>query len=135
MALYKWNDSFKIGIDSIDNQHKKLFEMIDIYYQSFKKGKSKEGLVILVQELSDYTEFHFKFEENYFKKYDYPKTEEHLIEHKRFINDLEDFKLRINRNKMVLPVEVGNFLGEWLLNHIKGSDRQYVKLFKENNIK
>ncbi len=134
MALYKWNDRFKIGIESIDNQHKKLFAMIEDYYQSFKKGKSKEGLTILLKELSDYTQFHFKFEEDYFKKHNYPETEAHVREHRSFINDLEDLKIRVESNKMVLPVEVGSFLSEWLLKHIKGSDKKYVALFKEKNV-
>lgn len=135
MAFYKWNERFKIGIESIDNQHKKLFEMIDNYYQSFKAGKSKEGLAKLLEDLTDYTKFHFAFEEKYFKKYNYAGTEAHTKEHKGFISEIEELKNRVKTHKMVLPVEVGNFLGEWLVEHISGSDKKYLDLFKKNDIR
>jgi len=134
MAFYKWNDRFKIGIVSIDKQHKQLFDMIEIYYQSFKAGKSKEGLAKLLDDLTDYTKFHFTFEEKYFEKYNYAEAEAHTKEHKGFISELEELKNRVEKHKMVLPVEVGNFLGEWLIRHINGSDKKYLTLFKDKNI-
>ena len=70
----------------------------------------------------------------YFKQYNYTETEAHIREHKSFIAELEEIKDRVKRHKMVLPVELGNFLGEWLLKHINGSDKKYLSLFKDKDI-
>ena len=71
MSFITWKDSFSVGVHSIDDQHKKLVEMINNLYVEFYKGITNEFLNKLIAELEKYTVYHFSFEEKFMKIYDY----------------------------------------------------------------
>lgn len=44
MGLIKWNEFYSINIVEIDNQHKKLIDLINPMYDAMKAGNGKEAL-------------------------------------------------------------------------------------------
>jgi len=132
--LIEWQPSFSVGINIIDEQHKVLIDIINKLYRALKQGKARFELNLILNEVTDYTIFHFKFEENYFEKFDYSKKENHKKEHENFVNELNSLKERFTKGDAVVSFDVMNLLRNWLENHIKLIDKQYVELFKSNGI-
>jgi hemerythrin len=95
-------------------------------------GKSKEKLSELIVAMLDYTRYHFDNEERYMKSINYPDFEEHKEKHDSYVSKVTDFYDKIKNGKMVLSLEVTNFLKTWLINHIKGVDQNYARF--ANNI-
>ncbi len=58
-------------------------------------------------------------------KYAYPESEQHKVEHSKFIKKLNSLKSNFNKGKITISLEILNFLKDWLLNHIKISDKKY----------
>lgn len=131
----KWNENYSIDIKEIDDQHKKLFGYIDDYMDAIRKKKSKEGLQKLINNLLNYTLVHFNNEEEYFVKFSYADSVNHKKQHTFFIEKIKDINIRLEQGKMVLPVEISNFLRDWLLKHIQIEDKKYASCFKENGLK
>ena len=44
-----WNKRLEVGVDLIDEQHKKWFEKADQLFEAGKSGKSKEYIVLLLE--------------------------------------------------------------------------------------
>lgn len=132
--IINWRDDYSIGIDSIDNQHKKLIGMISDFYDSIVENR-KDELIKLIHGLKQYTVEHFTYEETYMKKFNYPEYDKHKEQHSLFVNKVQDFIERHESGKMLLTIEVTNFLKDWLIKHINGTDRQYVEFFKEHGVK
>ncbi len=65
MALIEWNDSLKIGIGIIDNQHKQLVKLTNELNDAMKSGKAKTVLSGIIASLAQYTVTHFTAEEQY----------------------------------------------------------------------
>ena len=124
MAL-QWNDAYSVQIDTIDHQHQRLFRIINELGLAAEQGKAKEALRGALVELIDYTKEHFATEEELFRKHGYPQTAAHKKEHDAFVDKVSEFKERFDQGKLTLTVEVRLFLSDWLVNHIKKSDRQY----------
>ena len=64
--MYEMKDEFKTGIDFIDEQHSRLFEIADEAYNLLKNDftiDKFDKVIDLIDELKDYTVFHFKSEE------------------------------------------------------------------------
>ena len=132
--LITWTDKYSVGYEEIDNQHKKLAGMINELYDSFTKGKADEVAETIVKKMIEYTDYHFKTEEKYFEKYNYSETELHIEQHQGFVKQVSNFYDELKNGSVTISYEIMNFLRDWLLNHIQGSDNKYSEEFQSKNI-
>ena len=130
-----WNDSFRIGISWVDDQHKVLFGLINQLYTTYGKSKSKAQLKKVLDELLDYTIYHFGNEEKVFEQIRYEGTEKHLVQHKKFIDKIKSFREEFNAGDISVALDVVHFLQDWLVTHIQRTDKAYVQTFKEHGIR
>jgi hemerythrin len=135
MVTINWTEEFSVGVESIDWQHKELFTLLNDFYKGFEQRTTQEKLLDLITKLADYASKHFSEEEEQMGKCDYPKLEEHKLEHRKFIGKVEDYKLRHRNKKLLLTIEVTNFIREWLTNHIKVVDKKYSQYMIEAGIR
>lgn len=135
MSLIKWNDSFSVNIGKIDQEHKKLFDMINELTEAMKAGKGKDVLGGILDGLLSYTASHFQTEENYFQQVKYPGAAEHKKEHVAFVQKVTDFKKDFDAGRATVSVNILQFLSKWLQSHIKGTDQKYSNFLNENGIR
>ena len=128
--LIHWDSSYSIGVKVIDEQHKKLIDIINKLYSGFLNAEANKILGDILQEVYDYTKFHFDFEENLLTKNQYPKLKEHIEEHEKFVGKTKEFLEIQRKGSKVLTYEVMNFLRKWLLEHIAEEDKKYVSYLK-----
>ena len=125
MAFYEWQDKFSVGIKEMDDQHKKLIGIINQLNDAMIAGKAKTEVGKIVEEMIDYTHFHFAAEEKLMEQYHYAGLAAQRVEHNAFIAKTNQFQAEINSGKLAVSVEVLSFLKEWLTNHIMGNDKKY----------
>ena len=135
MPLILWDNSFSVNVREIDEQHQKLFDLINSLYESMKKGLGKEILPKIIDELFHYVEKHFSTEEKYFDRFNYPESESHKIEHYNFLKKVSEFKKSYEEGQKGLTIDIITFLQEWLVRHIKVVDKKYSAFFNENGLK
>lgn len=134
MALIQWTPALSVNIAQIDNQHMKLVALVNNLHDRMKEGKGKAALSGILNELTDYTVYHFRTEENLFRKFNYPQTDAHLKEHDLLVQQVVKLKTDIDSGKSVLTLDVMNFLRDWLSNHIASSDKAYTPFMKLHGI-
>jgi hemerythrin len=135
MAFLNWNESLSVKIVSIDDQHKKLIELINKFYDQVNHRTNDENISILIKGMKEYTQMHFNTEEQYMKKFSYPDYLTHKKEHDLFISKVADVDEKFNKGKVVLSFEITSFLKDWIKNHIQGSDKKYTDFFIKNGVK
>ena len=136
MAFIDWNDKdYSVGVVEINEQHKQLVNLINDLHSAMMERKAKEILTEVIDELIDYTAYHFSTEEKYFDQYGYKDTFAHKKIHKDFVNEVLKFKKDVDNNKLFVSSKILNFLKDWLLNHIKVTDKKYMSFMQENGIK
>lgn len=135
MAFLSWNESLSVKIVSIDDQHKKLIELINKFYEQVSHRSNDENISILIKGMKEYTQMHFNTEEQYMKKFNYPDYLNHKKEHDFFISKVADVEEKFNKGKVILSYEITSFLKEWIKNHIQGSDKKYTDFFVKNGVK
>ena len=107
---FKWDASFDVAQETLNEQHVKLFDLIDALD---KNRDSKEAL----QELLDLVVLHFKTEEDLFEQNNFSEKVEHKATHDKFVQDALAVK--------AIDDAVIQFLKNWLVTHIKVSDFKY----------
>ncbi|MDA2920205.1 bacteriohemerythrin [Desulfobacterota bacterium AH_259_B03_O07] len=135
MALITWNDSMSVNVEEIDKQHQKLVQIINDLHDAMREGKEKEVLGNVLTRLIDYTSYHFSTEEKYFDKFGYPDSDPHKKEHRELLEQVLEFKKEFDEGKVLLTIELMNFLKNWLTNHMQGSDKKYGLFFNEKGLK
>ena len=135
MALIEWDKSFDIKIGIIDKQHRMLVNMINDLYGAMNSGKERDAIKKMLGKLKDYSAMHFGREEHYFEMFAYPEAKAHEKEHSDFEKKVFAFESEFNEERQDLSIEMMNFLSQWLVSHIKGSDKKYAPFFRERGLK
>ena len=129
MDFIGWRNEYSVGNEEIDNQHKKIFKLINELYEAFVTKKNDLSTDEVLAELRDYSINHFKMEEKMFEKYNYAYKVEHKKEHESFINTVDNIIEESKGNKKLLSMKLTNFLQKWLVNHILEEDMKYRVMF------
>jgi len=124
-ALCQWNDSYSVKVAALDNQHKKLFDLINELHQAMKLGKGKDVAGAVLHRLIDYTVYHFSAEEKLMEQHKFPELATHRAEHKALTDRVLAFKKDFDADTAPVTVELMNFLQQWLVNHILRVDQRY----------
>jgi hemerythrin len=134
MALVKWDQSYSVKVKSCDDDHKKLFDMINTLHDAMRAGHGNEKIQGIVTELANYTKYHFGREEALFSRTNYPDATAHHGEHQAFINKVADFQKDLAAGKGGQSIAVAQFLNDWLVHHIKQSDQKYSPHLNANGV-
>jgi hemerythrin len=125
MPLMNWSGALSVGVHEIDEQHKKLVEMLNQLYEAMQKGQGKDVLGSLLAGLAQYTVKHFAAEERAMQRAGYADLAAHKVEHEALTKKVLDFKQRFDGGTSMITIELMNFLKGWLTSHIQGSDKKY----------
>ena len=129
--MYEMKDEFKTGIDFIDEQHARLFEIADEAYTLLKNDftiDKYDKVIDLVDELKDYTVFHFNAEEEYMDSINYKRRFTQKIEHDAFIKKINEVDYKtIDSDPDKYILELLELLNQWLTGHILHNDKLISK--------
>jgi len=127
-----WKDSYSIGMDLIDTQHKHLFEIGNQAYALLKNGlkfDKYDDIVLIIEDLSNYTKYHFKCEEEYMLEINYSGYEDQKKEHTNFIEKIDGIQLHnIDNNQQKHIEDLLQFIFNWILEHILEKDKLITSL-------
>lgn len=125
MPIAIWNDSLATGIGRFDEDHKHLLNLLNAVYEDFITDAPAESVERVLDELMDYTRYHFAAEEAWLQKITYPGLAEHRLEHERFVQRVLEIREEYHDGIGRLNVDMLSFLKEWLTGHILKTDAAY----------
>jgi len=131
----QWKDEYNVGIDSIDQQHRKLVNLINQLQTAVDYSTGEEFEREALDELVDYTKTHFGYEEGLMEKYGYPDFEPHKAMHREMIAKVEAVLAEYEQDRDRAMSDAVTFLRSWLIKHINGTDKQYSSYLIERGAK
>lgn len=127
--MFLWKKEFELGINSIDEQHKKLLDIgnrINDLLKNHDENDDFDEILIVIEELKDYTVYHFNTEEELFLKYKYTDYEKHKKEHDEFIAYLDSINFQdVDKNQKEFLKDLLTKIVKWVFNHIITTDFMY----------
>ena len=135
MTLITWKETYSLNVEEVDNQHKKLVELINDLHGAMISGKAKESLGKILSALIDYTLYHFATEEKFFDQYEYPDSNSHKKQHQDLVQQVAALQQKFEAGEKVLTIDVMNFLRDWLNDHILGSDKKFGPYLNSKGVK
>ena len=136
--MFKWRDSYSCKVRQIDEQHKQLFKLGEDLNKiiSNKDGEDHyDEIMSVLKELKDYTIYHFNFEEELLKIYNYPNLPAHKEEHRAFIEKIMELETEdVDSEQRKVTMDILVFIANWIENHIVKIDMQYSGFLNERGI-
>lgn len=134
--MYQFTDDCITGIENIDNEHRRLFAMINEGIE-LVNGDDRLALTVaknLIVQLRDYAATHFAHEEEYMERIGDAELDRQKREHARFAEYMNSFDMSLmnEENAKDKVNEILNYLSRWLYRHILGSDLMIGYCLKEN---
>jgi hemerythrin len=128
---FSWSDECSVGIKEIDDQHKKLFDLVNKLHQAIRNRAGTKACVFILDELVDYTVTHFALEETMMRIGAYPDYEAHRGQHNALVDQVQALQQKIASGQAAIGFELMHFLRNWLTRHILKEDMQYGVYFRE----
>lgn len=124
-----WKESYKIGVESIDKQHKALFCAVDDLLKEIKEKADKTAFQKTIQFLKEYVVYHFSEEEAYQASIGYAGLKEHQKLHQEFTSAILAYEKKLLDTDFSLSVvkDLAGTLTTWLIYHVAGEDQNFVQ--------
>ncbi|MCF6281579.1 MAG: hemerythrin family protein [Candidatus Polarisedimenticolaceae bacterium] len=154
--LLRFSDDLMLDIPSVDNQHKEIVSIINLIIKSLQPPRSNPSSYIsqglrkdvgsnltgdlghippksdqYLDELQKLTVQHFLDEERLMKKIHYVGLSEHKREHLMLLAELKSYIRDIKSATEVLDMKNINALKSWFVLHIRSSDTEFSKAFRQ----
>lgn len=126
MAFIDWTDEFKTGVESVDNQHHQLVEIVNKFDEAARRGKGSRIMQEILTDLIGYTGEHFAHEEQVMADGGYEKVELHRNQHRQLLQKVERLQFEFSQQHRRITPEVRDFLKYWLTNHILKDDKAWA---------
>ena len=124
--MFEMKEEYKIGIKELDEQHERLFQIAEKAYTLLTNefiADKYDGIVEILNELTEYAKSHFTYEEEYMQEIGHKMMFSQKIDHHNFIAMLEDINLdKIDDNQEDAIINILTYLGDWLVKHILEKD-------------
>lgn len=130
MAIFTWDNSIALGIPSIDEQHKALFAWVNTLNEAVRNGDGTESVREVICKLVNYVSEHFSEEERLMLSCNYPGLQAHRQEHDKFVSRLNEIQDNFTKGQE-MSESVLEFMVEWLVCHIKGTDQGYSRFIHQ----
>ena len=133
----QWDESFRIGNEEIDRQHQRWIEFynrLDEVMHSDADEDSRSIKADILEQMSEYVDYHFQHEEAYMRSIGFPDTKKHWRLHKNFRNEIYRISRSYQEGTLVLNSEIMDMIKRWLLDHIIKHDmeiKHYLRMQKE----
>ncbi|WP_160685586.1 bacteriohemerythrin [Clostridium sp. C2-6-12] len=130
-----WDNNLSTGINSIDNQHKELFDRINQLLSAMKEGKAKDEIMKTLDFLEEYVIKHFTEEEMIQRKNNYPKYNMQHEQHEQFKSELKKLRETFDSKgtSALLVLNVQKEMSNWWRSHITGMDKDLGQFLMTNN--
>jgi len=135
MAFMIWSEQLSVSVEALDDDHKKLVEIINELYDGMLINSNGELLDGIFDRLVVYTKTHFAREEGFFDLTNYPNAERHKQKHEEMTAWVLEMQRKYHSGELAAPsMQVAMYLKQWLLTHIVGTDSEYKAYLNKNGI-
>lgn len=126
MEWIVWDDTLETGHAELDDDHKRLVDLINQLADGVTNHKGMEFCGKAFEALIEHTQRHFALEERLMAAHRYSRSEHHKAQHAALFAEVRELTSTFDQPGLASPLSVSllQFLEVWLKHHILGSDKE-----------
>ena len=119
-----WDEILSVGVDEIDEDHRKLVNIFNILNHSVIAEESSDYLAATLAELINCTVWHFSHEDRLMLKHHYPEIARHREAHRELIEAAQELQAKLAQADTAVANTEIEFIERWLTEHILTADQR-----------
>jgi len=131
--VIEWDSSYELGIQTIDDHHRKLIELLNKSYNLLLHSTDKEWMQFILYELAEYADYYFGSEEYLMNTVSYKGLMPHIDKHNSFKDQLAVLMKDYLSQSPNVNTDIILFLSDWLRKHILIEDRKFTTYLSRSN--
>lgn len=124
MVFLQWSPDLSVGIDFMDDDHRRLMELLSELDDLVESGPVQPAVIDKLDEIIDFAEQHFRLEERLMEESDYEEFEQHRQLHEVLLQDISGLRQYLTTGEKAAGPKIMQFLKDWLMHHIAESDKE-----------
>lgn len=127
MSIITWTDDLSVGVERLDNHHKRLIDLLNQLGMAVEAGDTQHVTGMVLGELVRYVYYHFGEEERLMEAAGYDDLAAHRQAHRVMAEHVRALERAYDADpSAVVAQELYVFLGDWLVHHIRSEDQRYT---------
>lgn len=122
MTLLDWRDEFRIGIEEVDHEHRRLIGLINSLHAELGGERSGERVEAFLGEIYADVSAHFALEEKIMSVRNYDGLAGHKADHERLLDELRDLMDEQASGGVLDEERFAARLAEWFSAHFRTHD-------------
>lgn len=123
MSLIQWKDEFKIGILSVDHEHRRMVEMINKLHSKLSEDADRDTIADFLGEIHALISAHFALEEKEMREMAYDEFEDHKADHEDLLDQIRDMMDELEQDRTgAVTRTLGERLNRWFTEHFRTYD-------------
>lgn len=144
MPFVEWKDTYTIGVEEIDEDHRRLVDMINELHAGIARNCSGgvrevvdelETMLYVLDDLVDYATDHFALEEDSMLEHAYPGYASMKRAHREFLSMAQQLRDAFDSGRPISSQRTLESLKAWFDNHVLGLDMRFGEFVKSKGIK
>jgi hemerythrin-like metal-binding protein len=122
----EWDESLSVCIPEIDSEHRRFIRLVNDLNDAIVEQMEAAEIRKRMQRVIDDAIAHFAHEEELFRKWGYPKAEEHAAIHAAITQALNDIMGQFSRERSLYEwIAAGLKVKDALIQHLLCEDMKY----------
>ncbi|HUW49411.1 MAG TPA: bacteriohemerythrin [Sulfuricella sp.] len=119
-----WDENVhKVGIASIDGQHRELIERVNLIADAVAHGAKTITIRSMMDDLILFTHMHFALEQRLMEEHGFPELQNHIEEHLELLQRMNNLYKLLGGSRQNKAELVTAFLSDWAELHILQADK------------
>lgn len=124
MALLRWDAKYLLGQAQVDDEHQRLFVLVNNFYDAFMLDHDRATVLGLLDRLVEHIQRHFVNEEGLMRASGFPGLDAHRVQHQKLLEQVREVDAKF-RDRSVNPTHatvlvLRNCLGDHIMRHDLG---------------
>ena len=122
MTLIVWRDEFSVGVESVDQEHREMIELINGLDNAMAEDADCTTVISTLGEIYAKISAHFALEEKYMRETRYMAYAEHKEDHEILLDDLRDIMDQVEDDGTYNEDQLSKDLSYWFSEHFRTHD-------------
>jgi hemerythrin len=123
-----WDDALSVGEKKGDDEHRLQVKLITTLEEIVRRGGEPAIVERTMEQLSDFSQAHFRSEELLMELHAYAELEAHKREHRRFLEQLRDIRAKVAAGEASGALEGIQDWRSTMIEHIRSMDQPFARL-------
>lgn len=133
MSLINWSESMHIGCQELDYDHEKFAEVINNLHEAIENKSNLDDLEDAVEDLVEYTEWHFRHEERLMLQSGYELMEDHKQVHEEFTAKVNEIRGDLVGGGEKASMILSTLVADWSTHLVSGDKPMCEYLADQDN--